>query len=297
MDSALNNLSKSLGTALFRGRSGYLAQLASDPGTGTTFTLKNINDVTSFEVDMKIVFASSKTAANRAGGARTISAVNRDTGVITVSAALDAALAADDYVFAEGDNANGSGSGNKVLGVEDWLPSTAPSSGESFNSVDRSVDPTRLAGIRINIQDMNPEEGYVTVFSRQNREGGRPSHLFLNHRDHRDINISLGSKVVYEDLRVGDIGFQAIKINGPRGPVRVIADQDCPQGTGYSLDMRTWKLHSLKAAPMVLTLDGNKLSRETSADRWEARIAYFAQLATDAPGYNAVVTLTQATDM
>lgn len=293
MDSGMNNISKSLAVSLYRGRSGYIGQLASDPGTATSFTLKNINDVTSFEVDMKIVFAATKTGANRAGGARTISAVNRDTGVITVSAALDAALDADDYVFCEGDNANGSGSGLKVTGLEDWLPDTAPAvgGGDSFFGVDRSVDPTRLAGLRIDVSGLNPEEALVTVFSRQSREGGRPSHFFTNHLDYRNIEISLGSKVVYETHSVGEIGFNTIKVMGPKGPVAVIADQDCRSARGYSLDMRSCKLYSLEKCPMILDLDGNKLSREASADRWEARIAYFAQLGFTNPGANANASL------
>lgn len=288
MDSALNNLSKSLGVSLFRGRSGYLGQLLADPGTGTTFTLKNINDVTSFEVNMVIVFAATKTGANRAGGSRTISAVDRDTGVITVSAALDAALGIDDFVFASGDNANNDGSaGLKVAGMEDWLPDTAPVAAESFFGADRSSDPTRYAGLRIDVSALNPEEAIVTAFSRQDREGGKPSYLFVNHLDYRNIEIALGSKVQYDDLSVGEVGFRALRANAPRGPVRILADQDCRSGRGYSLDMRSWKLASLKKVPMILDIDGDKLSREASADRWEARIVYFANTYCTAPGWNA----------
>jgi hypothetical protein len=291
IESAMNNISKSLAISLYRGQSGYLGQLLDDPGTGTTLNLKNPNDVTSFEVGMKIVFSATKTGALRAGGARTISAVNRDTGVLTISAAADAALGSDDYIFAEGDAAAGS-SVLKVSGLEDWLPSTAPVLGsDSFMSLDRGSDPTRLAGLRMDVSGLNPEEACVTIFSRQAREGGKPSHLMTNHADYRNIEISLGSKICYEDLKVGEIGFQAIKINGPKGPVRILADQDCPAGRGFALDMRHWKLHSLEKCPQMLDLDGNKLSREASADRWEGRIAYFAQLANSAPGYNANATL------
>ncbi len=50
MTSGMNNISKSLATAVYRGQSGALAQTASDPGTGTTIALANINDVTSFTI-------------------------------------------------------------------------------------------------------------------------------------------------------------------------------------------------------------------------------------------------------
>lgn len=293
MTSGMNNISKSLATAVYRGQSGALAQTASDPGTGTTIALANINDVTSFEVGMKIVFAATKTGALRAGGSRTISAVNRDTGAIEVSAAIDAAVGSGDYIFAEGDAANNTGVPKKVSGMDDWLPSAAPTvgGGDSFFGVDRSVDPTRLAGLRFDASGLNPEEAVVAALSRQAREGGSPSHLFLNHLDFRNVEISLGSKVVYEPMQVGGIGFNGLKVIGPKGPVRVIADQDCPQGTGFSLDMSTWKLYSLKKCPQVIDLDGNELRREAAADRFEARIAYWAQLGCVAPGFNARVTM------
>ncbi len=293
MTSGMNNISKSLATAVYRGQSGALAQTASDPGTGTTIALANINDVTSFEVGMKIVFAATKTGALRAGGSRTISAVDRDTGAIEVSAAIDAAVGSGDYIFAEGDAANNTGVPKKVSGMDDWLPSAAPTvgGGDSFFGVDRSVDPTRLAGLRFDASGLNPEEAVVAALSRQAREGGSPSHLFLNHLDFRNVEISLGSKVEYEPMQVGGIGFNGLKVIGPKGPVRVIADQDCPQGTGFSLDMSTWKLYSLKKCPQVIDLDGNELRREAAADRFEARIAYWAQLGCVAPGFNARVTM------
>lgn len=293
MQSGLNNISKSLATALYRGRSGALGTLASDPGTGTTLTLANINDITSFEVGMSLVFCATATSARRAGGARTVSAVNRDLGTIEVSAAMDAAVASGDTIIAEGDDANGSGSGNKVSGLADWLPSSAPAvgGGDSHFGVDRSVDPTRLAGLRIDASGLNPEEALVTALSRLAREGGDPSHFFMNHADFRNVEISLGSKVMYEMMSVGGIGFNGLKVIGPNGPVKVVADQDCPQSIGYALDMGTWKLYSLKECPQILDLDGNELRREASADRWEARIAYFAQLGCVAPGFNARVSM------
>jgi hypothetical protein len=295
MDSGMNNISKSLATALYRGQSGYIGQVHPTTAiTATTVTLSNANDVTSFEVGMKLVASATKTGANRATPATaTITGVDRDLGVLTFAGGTFAGTnwAASDFIFAQGDNANGAGSGNKVTGLEDWLPDTAPTGGDSFFSQDRSSDPTRLAGLRIDVSGLNPEEGVVTVFSRQAREGGRPTYFFVNHLDFRNIEISLGSKVVYEEQSVGEIGFTALKVMGPKGPVAIMADQDCRSGHGYSIDMRSVKLYSLEDCPMILDLDGNKLSREASNDRWEARIAYFANLGFTAPGWNANATL------
>lgn len=294
MQSGMNNISKSLATALYRGQSGYLAQIGTV--AASSITLSNINDVTSFELGMVLVASATKTGANRATPATaTITGVNRDTGVLAFATNTFAGTnwTGSDYLFAYGDNANNSGSGNKVSGLEDWLPTTAPTSGDSFFSVDRSVDTTRLAGLRMDVSGLNPEEGLITVLSRLGREGGRPDHAFTNHLDFRNIEFQLGSKVVYKQSSVGDIGFTGIEVisGSGRGTCTLYADQDCPAGRLFALQLDTWKLHSLEECPMIMDLDGNKLSRVYNADLWEARLVYFAQTACEAPGCNATVTM------
>jgi hypothetical protein len=297
MGSGMNNIGKSLATALFRGRSGNIGRIgAVAAGPPATVTLLNINDVTSFEVGMILVSSATPTGANRATPATaTITKVNRDTGVLTFADGTFAGTnwAANDYISASGDNANASGSGNKVLGLADWIPTTAPTTGDSFLTVDRSVDATRLGGLRMDVSGLNPEEGLITVLSRLGREGGRPDHALTNHLDFRNIEFQLGSKVVYKQMAVGEIGFTGIEvISGTgRGTCTLLADQDAPAGLLYALQMDTWKLHSLEECPMVLDLDGNKLSRVYNADQWEARIVYFANTACDAPGFNGVATM------
>lgn len=293
IDSGMNNISKSLAVSLFRGQTGVLSTVGAinlATSSGDQIILGNINDVTSFEVGMVLVAAQTLTGASRSTPATaTVQSVDRTIGAIYFSTGTlsGANWAVNDNLFANGDNANGTGSGNKTSGLADWLPGVTPITGDSFFSVDRSVDPTRLAGQRIDISGLNPEEGCVTVFSKQAREGGRPNYMVLNHQDFRNVEISLGSKVCYETLSVGEIGFQALKVNGPKGPVMLVADQDCPAGIGYGLDMRTWKLYSLEKCPQILDLDGNRMLRVYNADMWETRIMYFAQLGCDAPGWNA----------
>lgn len=298
MKAGINNIGKSAATALFRGQSGNLARIGAISANTTVsadITLANINDVTSFEVGMLLVASATSTGANRATPASAyVATVNRDTGVVNVlgdfSSTNWSASSSGDFLSSSGDNANNSGSGNKMQGLIDWLPSSTPSA-TTFNGVDRSVDPTRLAGLRIDVSSLAPEEGWMTVLSKQAREGGSPNYSFVNHLDYRNIMIALGSKVENEYVQVGDIGFETLKIRGPKGVVAVVADQDCPSGRGYSLDMRTWKLASLKGMPMILDQDGSQLSRTYNADSFEARIAYFANTYCDAPGFNANVTL------
>ncbi len=283
LESGFNNISRSLATSLYGTGSGTIGRVGTF--TATVITLKNIDDVAHFEVGMRLVASSADTTGSRNSAAATpITAIDRDLGTVTCDTSLIAALQNDDYLQIEGDW------NLKVTGLAGWIPASAPSA-TAFFGLDRTPDVTRLAGLRIDCTGLNPEEAVVTVLSKQSREGGRPSHFMTNHKDFRGIEISLGSKVEYEMASIGNIGFTGIKVNGPKGPSVVHADQDCTSGVGYSLQMNTWKIYSLKKAPRIFDRDGNKLSRVYNADSWEARIGYFAQLGCTAPGYNANVVM------
>ncbi len=290
LESGFNNLSRSLATALYGNGSGLLGRGATITATNT-ITLENIDDIAKFEVGMQVVAASTETGALRdTGDATAVLTIDRDLGTFTILVSDIASLGATDYYFVEGDAPNNTGVMAKVTGLLGWLPTTAPDN-TAFFGMDRSVDKTRLGGLRIDCTGLNPEEAVVTVLSKQSREGGRPSHFMCNHRDFRGIEISIGSKVEYETATVGNIGFTGIKIIGPKGPVTAYADQDCTSGRAFSLQMNTWKIYSLKKAPRIFDRDGNKLSRVYNADSWEARIGYFAQMGCVNPGANANVTM------
>ncbi len=289
ISSALNALTNSLANVLYNDASGVRGQInGTDPVTGTTFTLLNAGDIVNFQVGMKVSFFATKTGAARAGGNRTISAINRDSGLITVSAAIDTAVGGSDYVIADGDDT--AAGATLPTGLLGWLPTTAPDS-TAFFGVDRSPDPVALAGLRIDVSTLNPEEGLATVLSRLSVQGGRPSHIFRNPVDYKNILLALGTKVETEYMETGTIGFEAIKVHGPMGLVRIFADRNCPQGRGFTLSMKSWKFHSLEKAPMVIEADDQKLLRDSTADSFEGRMAYYAQLACDMPSHNVNETL------
>lgn len=295
IDGAIHSAARSLAISMFRDSSGYIGQVSAEPSeaASTVITLKETEDVTNFEVNQVINIFSAKSAGSQRSvdGSTvnlTISSVDRDAGTITISDAYDASgtIAADDFIFVQGDR------GAKLSGLEDWLPTTAPTAGDSHFGVDRSVDVTRLAGIRKTGTDKPVEEALIDLASRIAREGGAPDVCFVNYEKFADLEKSLGSKVQYVDLQVSaDIGFRGIMIHGPRGPIRVVADQNCPGGLGFMLQMNTWKLYSLGKAPMILDSDGLKMLRESSADAVEVRVGYYAQLGCRAPGFSGVTTL------
>lgn len=294
---SINNITKDLAVNMFRGRSGNIGAIgAVAGGPPATITLSNVADVTSFEVGMILVASSTSVGANRNTPATaTITKVNRSTGVLTFDDGTFGGTnwAPNDFLSVSGDNANGVALnfGNKALGLADWLPVTDPAALENFLDVDRSIDRTRLAGIPLDISSYLPEEGALYAVMECDRNGARPRDFVVNHTDYQSVLNSLGTKAVTKYEGTGQVGFQTIQINGPKGPVSMYLDQDCPAGVGYCLDMRTWKLYSLGAAPKMLELDGLPMLRLTDDDAYEGRMGYYANLGCSAPGFNAVVTM------
>ena len=287
IDGAIESATRSLAISLFGDGGGSIGQLLADPGTGTTFTLKQAADVTNFEVGMQVLAYDAATGGTvRAGGKREITAVNRDTGVITVGAAIDAAWAIDDFIVPDGDY------DAMLSGLGAWIPSTAPGGTDSFFGVNRSADATRLGGIRFDGSALPLEEALIGAASRAAREGGKPDVCFMNYSNFADLEKALGSKVSYVNIKVKpEIGFRGIEINGPRGVIKVIPDQNCPKDVAFMLDMSMWKLYSLGKAPKILDPDGLRFLRVSTADSVEVRVGYYAQLGCRGPGFNVRIKL------
>ena len=288
IDGAIQAAVRSLAIALYGSGSGAIGQVATG-GTGTSITLKDVEEVTNFEVGMEVVVSTQDGGGSVKSGSVTVNGVNRDTGVLTVDAqtAIDGGSGSDsdDFIFVEGDY------DSKIKGLSAWIPASAPSATQFFG-VDRSVDASRLGGIRYDGSSEPIEEALIGSASRVAREGGKISHCFMSYSKFADLEKALGSKVQYVDLKSSaDIGFRGIMINGPRGVIRVLPDQNCPAGVAYMLDLSVWKLYSLGKCPKILDSDGLKMLRESNADAVEVRVGYYAQLGCRAPGYNARVQL------
>lgn len=289
IDGAIESITRSLAIDLYGSGSGSRGQ-SSTSTTGTTITLSDIEDVTNFEVGMEIVFSTADGGGSVKSGSVTIVGVDRDAGTLEVDAltAIDggSGAAANDYIFVEGDY------DAKVKGLQGWLPATAPTSGDSFFGVDRSADATRLAGLRFDGSALPIEEALIEAASRVAREGGRPDVCFMSYSKYSELEKALGSKVQYIEKKVKDeIGFRGLMIHGPRGPITVVPDQNCPSDRAFMLSMQYWKLYSLGKCPKILDSDGLKMLRESNADAVEVRVGYYAQLGCRAPGFNINIQL------
>ncbi len=289
IDGAIESATRSLAISLFGDGGGSVGTIGGTAATGTTLTLAQPDDVTNFEVGMKIDFYTAATGGTkRAGGPLTVDAVDRDAGTMTLSASMTGitGIALGDFIVPEGDY------DAMLSGLAAWVPSTAPGSTDSFFGVNRSADATRLGGIRFDGTALPLEEALIGAASRAAREGGKPNVCFMNYSNFADLEKALGSKLQYIDVKVTtDIGFRGIQINGPRGTIQVIPDQNCPKDVAFMLDMSMWKLYSLGKAPKILDPDGLRFLRISTEDAVEVRVGYYAQLGCRGPGFNVRIAL------
>jgi hypothetical protein len=280
IDGAIQAITRSLAVTMYGDGTGSIGTVGAVDTTGTDhdlITLSNIQQITNFEVDMELNFASSDTN-------KTVLAVNRDTGVIKVDDSSGAT--ATDAIYVDGDR------DAVYSGLGAWIPSTAPASTDSFFGVNRFLDTDRLAGVRFAGGSLPLEEALIGAAARVAREGGKPDYCFMNYSNFADLEKALGSKVAYVEKNIKpEIGFRGILIHGPRGPINVIPDQNCPPDVAYLLQLDTWKLYSLGKAPKILASDGNKMLRVSNQDQLELRVGFYGQLGCRAPGFNARIAL------
>lgn len=293
IDSAIRSSASSMGSMVYGDGSGCIGQISTGTNVATTtLTLAVADDIVNFEVGMTLVFAAARSSGSlrNSGATLSILSINRGAGSMVLSAAIDTVTGtiAGDFVFIDGDR------NLAVSGLAAWLPETAPTSGDSFFGVDRSVDSTRLAGVRYDGSALSIEEALVGGLTLCNREGGNPKIVFMNYTDWSNLELALGSKVQYmvtEAFGRADIGFQGIQVKTNKGVANCVADPFCPRGVAYGITMESWALYSLKEPIRILDLDGNKILRTSDADAVELRVGGYFQLGCNAPGHNVVISL------
>jgi hypothetical protein len=290
IDGAIRSITLSLASSLFRSGTGSIGQITSI--AAGVITLSDPNSVVQFEVNMVLQADATDGGVPRAALGYVI-AVNRSSGTVTVSdtglggaAGSPALWAANDFLLVQGDvNA-------KLSGLAAWIPTSAPTATLFFN-VNRSVDTVRLGGVRYNGQAQSIEEALIDASNLVAREGGKPDVCVMSFASYSALEKALGSKVQYVDMKgPAGIAFRGIMINGANTMIKCFPDRNCPSQTGYLLQMDTWCLESLGDAPQILRYgDGLEMLRVYNADAGEVRVGYYAQLRSNAPGWNGVVQL------
>lgn len=282
MDGAIQALSNAHALDIYRDGSGVRGQIASGQATAT-ITLSNVEDIVNFEVGMTLVASTAAGGGSVKSGSAVIAGIDRSAGTITFSAALNtliATIAANDYLFVQGDY------DAKCKGLGAWIPATSPSA-TTFFGVDRTKDATRLGGLRLDISAKPLEEGLIDGARLVAREGGDPDHAFMSFNRYAQLEKALGSKVQYVDVMANaDIGFRGLMIQGPKKPIKVIPDRNCPDDRAFMVQLDTLKLYSLGKLAQIINGDGVSMLRTSTEDAFQVRIASYFNMGCRAPGYN-----------
>lgn len=294
VDGALDAFNRAVAVAVFGNGGGAIGRIKSTSTLASqTITLDAEADIINFEVGQALECATTDgTSGSVLVGQVTVAAVDPDAATITIEEATWSGaiggLTTTSYLFTSGDF------GQAPKGLAAWIPETAPVVGvDSFFGQDRGKHPTRLAGVRVVGTDRNCEDAIKLLLKKIWIHGGRPDVVVVHPDRFLDMETTLGAKVMYCDVSASDmpqVGFKAIRIIGPSGEVKVVADPQCPPAVGYALQMNTWSLRSAGEFPIVKPKFGDKMVVESDADAFEGRIVAYYQIMCDAPGYNGRVS-------
>ncbi len=272
IDGVMRSVGDSISRSLYGDGSGSIGRVNNSSYATTSLDLVTDLDSLNFEVGMVLKASGTKTGGSVRSGTLTVSAVDRSasSSQITTSANLSTGISAiqqNDYLYQEGDY------DAMISGLADWVPATAPTSGDSFFGQDRSADPTRLAGQRYNGSSGTITEALIEGAALTAREGGRPDYMFCSFADFVNIEKALNAQVQREVKQTDSIsGYRSLEFYAPHGVVKIVPDKDCPSGTAYLLQLNTWNLMSIGNAVQLTELDGNRVLRQSSDDGIEVRV-------------------------
>jgi hypothetical protein len=271
MDSLGKSLGNGLGEDLFlntgaaRGVVGLLSTV--------NLTLANTSHVTRFEVGQEIKAATTDgTSGSVLAGSATITAITRDTGVLTSDSAWDAQIttpiAAGHFLFVDGEFGLGR------AGLPSWIPDATTGLGSAFFGATRSVDATRLAGNR---EIVNAGSDIVsslrTLMARMGREEAMMDCALCSFEMLGDIDTQVEQKVMIDVKANGiDMGFDAVDVRVAGRKVTFIPDRSCGDDRIYVGNKADLELvHSTDKPFDIEDKDGAILARNATGFSYDVR--------------------------
>lgn len=273
-DDTINAHTNALAFDLFRTAAGIRGQVASI--TSNTVQLVVIDDARNFEIDQTIGASTDALGQTTRAGTSTITAVNLSLGQITfASVAAIVSLSANDFLFNNGDPTGQGTSTGSWNGMEDSTPLVAPTSGDSFRSVNRSVYVERLSGSRLSTNtslNQTIEESIGQGGILVNTVGGMISDAALNPINFWAV-VRRGNARVVMDMAGGELkyGFEKATISTPAGSIVLWSDPDCPTNRIRGYERESHYIRKNSELVHIINDDGNYNLRSTTSDSIETR--------------------------
>lgn len=294
MDSAMENIGSELARQAYGSKTGARARVHPTTAISTTsLTLANPQDAVFFEVGMRVVASQNEGGSLRdSGDFITITAVNASTGVLTGDANWSniASIGNGDYLYRQGDQAAAGSSDLVADGLAGWNPVTAPTSGDSFCGVDRSVYPERLAGCRYNGASDPMELVFINAMVAAKTQVGatfKSGDIFLNPYDFARVQASKeGGRWVTQTSAYG-IGIDKFQI----GTFTFVEDAYCPVGIARMVADGAFVRASCGDQPGFNDADGLEMSLNRQTDTYEASIVHDGNFYSPRPANLLVISL------
>lgn len=292
-EGAMNAWKRANGLFLFGNGGGALGRVAAI--SGNTLTLNTQAATSHFEKNLHVQTAPTDgTSGTVNSGTNRITAVDVASKTLVGLSAWATAIpgiAVNDYVFIDGTF------GSVVAGFDAWLPATLTST--LFFGLDRTTHAQRLGGLQTNAAGLSPRAAAKRAAMDVWKGGGKADLYVLGPEDFMNLSndIESSGNIMRTTTPSGKldgvtfgVAYDAIEMQGPRGKIQVVCDYNCPDGVGWMLTRKTWRLVGIGDFPYFDDFGGGRLMKESHADSYEGRIVGDYQLGCDAPGWNSRVT-------
>lgn len=296
---ALKKLKRDISWMLYGNGGGSIGRVSTSTTlSSTTLTFRDAKTLRNIEIGDYLVLSSDdgRGGAGVRSGRVKVTAKDYPNASVTVDVATSTAISAastSDYVFLEGFYAAA------LKGVEFYVPEANPGSGSvpaAAWGMTRTADTYRLGGIRVGGKGLLIQEAIKKALKVAKDHGAGVDKLIMSTDDFYSLELSLGTQLRYVDAKVGNVGFTGIKfVSGGSKPLEVFMDADCQTNTIWGLQMDTWQFSSMGEYPDFLGLNGEKFHQEEASPTVEGRAGGYAQLYTDAPGFNFRLDMTSTT--
>lgn len=285
MDKANYKFGQALSAKFHGNAGGSLGQISAGSNVGTaTITLALPSDIAKFEIGDWIQTSTDNgtgtspvgVATGTSGNQAQIVSLDRQLGTLTLGAFWSTIGAvASYYIFRAGDYANA------FTGLGGWNPITAPTAGDLFFGMDRSVgDVTRQSGDRYSANSGGSyEDTVLNALAQTARLGARLPRAYVEPLDFNQLVKELGSKRIIESkTRETGIGFTGIQVYTAMGPCEIVSDIFAPKGYGRAVDPDDITLMTAGECPNPLNWGGAQSTQVlANADAVQFRIGAYGE--------------------
>lgn len=296
-DDAENNLANALELYMYRDGEGWIAQVGSVDTSGSilstdsgTITLTDAETVYFFELGDRFLLSATAGGALDADifAVNSVDTINGKIGYTVVSGA-EGNITAADYIHPYGDGSNNS-TNVKMEGFASWIPTTAPSSSDSFFGVNRSAH-GRLYGKYMDHSNVARTNAVIRAATTLGKEGGAPTVALTHYVQQRIIIEELGLQREYVDMNpvserglVANVGYRGVYIQGPHSVLKSVPTLQGFSNEAVMIRPEDWTLMSAGPALGLEDYDGLSCLRLPSEDAYEGRMAFRGQLVCKRPG-------------